>query len=325
MKSNIKQTLIGIIIGGVFLYLTLANKPLAEIFKSIRNANLWWILASSILLLLTFYLRALRWQILLDNSDAKAKSSNVFYSVIMGYFVNSFTPKFGEIYRCTSLTSSDNIPISKSLGTVVSERVYDVLVLGLGLVFIVLYEMERLKSLLIEIFRNLTSMLTTNLNYLLGFILVAGIAMVLFIYFTRRSKLLVKIKTFIRDILATVRMSFKIKKYKSFIILTILIWITLILMNYIYLLALPETEGFSIYFAFVVLCVGGLGWALPSPGGIGTTHFFILQLFLVFGLNEQAGVSFGILSNGVTFIFTIIIGVSAIVLNKTIRNKSVSI
>ena len=78
-------------------------------------------------------------------------------------------------------------------------------------------------------------------------------------------------------------------------------------------------KEFRIYFAFVILFIGGIGWVLPSPGGIGTTHFILLHLFLVFGHDEFVGATFGVLSNGLTFIITIAYGLIAILITL-IRN-----
>jgi glycosyltransferase 2 family protein len=114
MKKNILKSLFGLAIGAIFLFFTLNNKPLAEIFASLKEARLSWLLLSVLGLIMTFYLRAFRWKVLLESSDANPVRYNVIYSLILGYFVNSFTPKFGEIIRCTSLKKTDKIPTSVS-------------------------------------------------------------------------------------------------------------------------------------------------------------------------------------------------------------------
>jgi hypothetical protein len=73
-------------------------------------------------------------------------------------------------------------------------------------------------------------------------------------------------------------------------------------------MSLSATSEFGIYFAVIVLFVGSVGWVFPSPGGIGTSNFMILQLFIAFRLNQQAGVSFGLLASGITFGVTVGIG-----------------
>ena len=314
MNKNIKQTLIGIAIGGIFLFLTLRNKPIGEIAESIKHANIFWMLMNGVCLLGVFYLRAMRWKVLINNIGHQAKPKDVVHSLTMGYFVNSFTPKLGEIIRCTSLSKAANIPLSKNFGTVVSERIYDLLVLGIGLLILLAIEFNRLKHILSGMFSNLSDLIFSNI--LISIIAVGAIifSIVVFWWFFKKSVFYKKIKGFLKDIYQTVRMTFRLKKYWLFILLTILIWGTLVLMNYSCMLALPETDNYNIYFAVVVLFVGGLGWALPSPGGIGTTHFFILQLFLAFELSENAGVAYGVLSNGLTFVYTIVFGLIAIFL-----------
>jgi len=321
--KNILQTAFGFIIGGVFLYFTLRNKPLDDIIISLKSADIFWMLLSAFFLALTFVLRALRWEVILNSSKLYPKRTDIIIAVFRGYFVNSFTPKLGELVRCTSLKRSNSIEVSKLLGTVVSERIYDVLVLGLGLVFFAFYEFERLGDFFIKAGESVTN-LVVGKNILL-YILIIGVVSLLLLYGYRkklkRFKIFEHFINFIYGMYSTVIMTFRLKKFNRFAVLTMLIWLALVAMNYCYLMALPETDSFSVYFAVVVLFVGGIGWAIPSPGGIGTTHFFILQLFIAFNLNENAGISFGILSNGLTFICTILFGVIVLIYNEVRMKK----
>lgn len=315
MNKNIAQTLIGVALGGFFLFLTLKNKPLTEIAESIKQANLWWIALSGVALIAVFLLRAMRWRLLISNVGYQPKKRHVAYALTMGYFINSFTPKVGEIVRCTTLHKKDDVPISHSLGTVVSERVYDLIILGLGLIVIFAIEINRLGHLLDSLMVSISNLFSTNtLLAVAGALVIAGVGYAIFRYLLKKG-LFNRVTGFLSDMMKTVRATFRIKNYKGFVILTILIWIALVVMNYCFLMCLPETSQHNFYFAAVVLFVGSIGWALPSPGGIGTTHFFILQLFLAFNLTESAGIAFGVLSNGLTFIYTIIFGVLALILN----------
>ncbi|MCF8370412.1 MAG: flippase-like domain-containing protein [Bacteroidales bacterium] len=312
--KNVLQTFSGVILGAVFLYFTLRGKPLDEIVESLRHADLFWMLMSGAMLFVVFVLRALRWEVILHSSDAKANIIDVNIALFIGYFVNSFTPKLGELIRCTNLKRNHDIKLSTLLGTVVSERIYDVLVLALGLVFFALYELDRLGGFFEQAGQNVgASFLGKDfLIYLfLGFL-----AVMVMVYVFRKKlanyRLFGLFYHFVSDMYLTVVKTFRLKRFNLFFLYTILIWITLIALNYCYLKALPETDSYSVYFATVVLFVGGIGWALPAPGGIGTTHFFILQLFIAFSLSESAGVSFGILSNGLNFIYTIVFGLLAL-------------
>jgi hypothetical protein len=310
------------LIGGLFLFLTLKNKPLEEIIISIQQADKVWIAVTGVFLVFTFIFRAWRWRVLIQNTGYNPRKRDVFYAVMMGYFVNSFTPKLGEIARCTVLSRDSDAPVSRSLGTVVSERVYDVLIMLFGLLVIAFIEMQRLGTIFSDAYYNTKSLIIKNsiLSVVLFIVLILlfGISR----GYLKRLQIFKKFQNFFKDFLQTVRLTFRIKKYRIFVLLTILIWISLIFMNYSALKALPDTSGFNLYFAVVVLFVGAMGWALPTPGGIGTTHFFILQLFIAFNLSENAGVAYGVLSNGLTFVFTIGFGLLALLVRESVRFAS---
>ncbi len=321
--KNLLQTIAGLSLGGIFLYFTLKGKSLDEIVDSLKHADLLWASLSGVMLFFVFVLRALRWDVILRSSNIKANIIDINLAIFIGYFVNSFTPKLGEIIRCTKLMNNNENKLPTLLGTVVSERIYDVLVLFLGLLFFALYEFERLGSFFAQAGQNLGA------NFLgkdfLIYVFAASIIGMIAIYVFRKKltkyRLFELIYNFVSEMFKTVVNTFKLKRFNLFLIYTVLIWLALVFMNYCFLKSLPETENFNFYFATVVLFVGGIGWAIPVPAGIGTTHFFILQLFIAFGLAESAGVSFGILSNGLNFIYTIVLGLIALGLNIIIKQK----
>lgn len=295
-------------VGGFFLFLTLRGKPLDEMMQSISQANLFWVAMNGVAVMLAFMLKGYRWKLLLQNAGENPSFIYVLYALCMGFFVNSFTPRLGEIVRCTSLKKSAQVPVSKSLATMVTERIWDVLFLVLGLVIVFILELDRLAVVWDQLLLGLAQLAGDHALAVTLAVLGLGLLVLLVIRVLRRRKVFEKGRTFLLEFWHTLRLSFRIKKYPRFLLVTVLIWIVLTFMNLFSLLALEETSGYSLYFAFVVVFVAGIGWAIPSPSGIGTTHFIVLQLFLAFQLPEQAGVAYGVLSNGLTFIYTILIG-----------------
>jgi len=320
MYKKIIRAVLGVSVGGFFLYLTLDKKPLDEIFSSLSNAKLNWVIISTICLLITFYIRAIRWKVLLESSDTQPAKYNVVHSLVLGYFVNSFTPKLGEIIRCTALNKSEKIPTSVSLGTVVSERIYDILILVGGLLVLLYVEIEKLGGVVKDLKESLSLLVSNNTAATIIVIVLLTLIIVVAYRLSKKNKIAASVSNFFKETGRSIKMSFKIKNYKSFIFLTVLIWIALVLVNYSFLMALPETDGYSIYFATLVLFIGGIGWALPSPGGIGTTNFMILHLFIAFSLDDNIGASFGLLASGITFLVTVSFGTIAIIYDQ-IRKK----
>ena len=310
--KNIIQALAGALIGFFFLYLTLRDKPLGLIFDSISQAKWLFIILNGVFLALTFVLRALRWRILVQNLGYKVKKRNIILAVTLGYFVNSFTPKLGELVRCASLQRTTEVPLVRSLGSVVSERIYDLLVLTLGLIVIIVLEFERILTLFNKFLENNVKE-KSLFEYNILIYLIPLIIIVVAVYYIISRGFHVKLKKILKEMVEAIHNTFYLKKYRKFLIYTVLIWLVLIAMNYVCLKALPVTDQNGWYFATIVLFVGGIGWALPTPGGIGTTHYFIFQLFYIFNLDPNAGVSFGVLSNGLTFIYTLGIGLVALV------------
>lgn len=293
-------------------------------FESISKANWFWVAMNGAAFLTVFFLRAYRWKILLQNAGQNPKYLYVVYSLCMGFFVNSFTPRLGEIARCTTLKKADDVPISNSLGTMVTERIWDVLILGLGLIVIFILEVSRLQPIWDELMEGIRKILAEN-GLLFAGILVLLLVFLLVAYWILKShKAFDRGRQFLKEFWQTLKLSFKIKRYPRFLIVTALIWVVLTLMNYFCLLALEETSGSSLYFAFVIVFVAGIGWAIPSPSGIGTTHFIIFHLFVAFSLSENSGIAYGVLSNGLTFGFTILIGGISIILYSLFNKKKQS-
>lgn len=306
------KTLIGVLIGAVFLYLTLKDTQLSVIADNLKASDPLWILVSGIVLFFVFLFRALRWNVMLENIGHKIKDTHILYYTLMGYLVNSFTPKFGEVLRCTALAKDADIPVPASLGSVIMERVYDVLVLIIGLIVLSIVEAQRLGELFSQAYTFVADMIDGNGTILIMLVVGLLLATILGVFILQKINLFSKVKGFVTDLMTSVVSSIKMKQFRLFLLHTIIIWLLLVVLNYVYLLAIPQVESQSVYFAVIILFVGAIGWALPSPNGIGTTHFIILQLFLVFAYKEEAAITFGILSNGLILIYTIIFGLIAV-------------
>ncbi|MEM6804286.1 MAG: lysylphosphatidylglycerol synthase transmembrane domain-containing protein [Bacteroidota bacterium] len=326
--KTILQFVVGIALAGGLLYYVYQGTSWEELSNDLSKADIFWVLMSGLTLFGVFIARTLRWQMMLESSGYHPKKKHTLLSVLVLYLVNSVTPKIGEIVRCTILYRTDKVPVAAGLGTVVTERVIDALVLfsGLGLIFF--FEIERLGSLLEQILDILSEKFGgIDSSVLIGGtigLVVLGIAGIWFLSSkkTDGDGIVGKVKGFALNMLDAAKSIFQLEKPWLFIVYTILIWGLLILMNYFFILSLPDTHELGLYFAILILFIGGLGWALPVPGGIGTTHIIIVQLFLAFGLTEKAGLNIGALSNGVTWIFSVGYGLIALAILIPLISRS---
>ena len=321
MNNKLKtllQFVLGIGLAGGLLYFVYKDRNWDEIVHDLSQADPVYIGLSGLALLLVFIVRALRWQMMLESSGFYPKKSNTLISVLVLYLVNSLTPKIGEVVRCSILYKTDEVPVSSALGTVITERVIDALVLFAGVGIIFLLEIERLGALFSKIFEILAGLVSgISTAYLIGGGVILLLLLLAGIFFLRsnlssENSVLSKVKGFVEQMIEATKSVFKLKSPGLFFVYTFLIWFFLILMNYLFILSLPGTRELGIYFAILILFIGGIGWALPVPGGMGSTHIIIQELFIAFGLSATLGQNIGALSNGVTLIYSVGYGLIAL-------------
>ncbi|MDP5171712.1 MAG: flippase-like domain-containing protein [Bacteroidia bacterium] len=314
------QLLVGILISAALLYLTYRKRSFSDLLADMGQADPALLVMSGGVLLLVFWLRAMRWRIMIQSADHPVRAYPTFLAVTIGYLVNAVTPKIGEIVRCTALYRSDKVPVATSIGTVFTERIIDALVLLGGIFVIFLMEVDRLGKLFKDIAANLFGSWSTAQVFILLAVLAAMmIGGILFLVWLRKRAtaesanpgLISKINEFVSGMLHAVKSIFRLRQPGMFILYTVLVWIALIIMNVLFLKALPMTQDLSPYYAVLVLFIGGIGWAMPVPAGMGTTHYIVTMLFVAFNLPEEMGENVGLLSNGATFLFTIIWGLAA--------------
>ncbi|MDX1906662.1 MAG: lysylphosphatidylglycerol synthase transmembrane domain-containing protein [Bacteroidia bacterium] len=307
------QLLLWTLVAVGLVYLTFRDRSLADLLSAMRQADPFWVGMSAVALFFVLLFRAMRWKIMLESAGHPSTARNTMISTLICYLVNSLTPKLGEVVRCSVLLRTDKVPVAVSLGTVVSERVLDILILFGGLGMVIVLESKRLGGIFTQMAHQVSASLSPAGIAIISILMAGGLLIGWYVIthrYNNNNGLMYRVQTFARSTVESAKSVFSLNKPGLFILHTILIWIALVLMNYFFLLALPETQHLSVYYAFVLLFIGGLGWAMPVPGGIGTTHYLVLQVFLALGLSGAAGQDVGLLSNAATFIFTILYGIA---------------
>lgn len=265
----------------------LKPNDIESIKNSFKTANYWWVAFSLLLGILSHLSRAYRWQFMLDPLGYRPKFANNVMAVLVAYLVNLIVPRAGEIARATTITKYEHIPFEKAFGTIVSERVADVIML-LGIMALAfIYQTELLSSYL---FKEEDSG-SGYTFYILGALAILG---VLFIWLIRKSEnpLVIKIQTFIQGLIQGVVSIFRMKKKWAFIFHTVFIWTMYVLMFYVVTFALPETTHLAFGAIIVGFVVGGLSMAVTN-GGLGTYPVFVASALTLYGIDENPALAFG--------------------------------
>lgn len=289
MSNKIKNILFKVlpIALGVFLIWYFLSKLSASdketIVNSFKTANYWWVLLSLILGVLSHLSRAYRWKFMLEPIGYYTKFSNLVFTVLIAYLVNLIVPRAGEIARATAINKYEEIPINKALGTIVAERIADVIMLFtiVGIAFFVQTDFL-LKS---GLFNPLQTLLSLAILLLIGII---GIL----ILKKSEHQIAQKIKTFLKGLLEGVKSILKMTNKWAFIFHTIFIWLMYVLMFYVVMFALPETANLPFGAIITGFVVGGLSMAITN-GGLGVYPVFVASALSLYGVEHNPAQAFG--------------------------------
>lgn len=272
-----------------------------EFLLSLKNTNYIYIIPVLIMALLSHLSRALRWKILIETMGYKIGTANAFYATLCGYFANTFVPRAGEILKCSMLTKYDKIPFTKLVGTIITERLFDLFCYFLIIVITIGIQVKTVSAFIKE----KLSLLFSNQNPIPLWIkiIVPLIVLILFYFLAiwmikkyRDHHYFLKIKGVAIGVKEGFSSILHLKKRKAFIGHTIFIWGMYLLQIYVGFSALSETAHLGIGAAFSVLSLSTLAMII-APGGLGAFPVAVQQVLLIYGLDN---ISFGWLIWGVT-------------------------
>lgn len=335
MKSKIFNVLKYLILLGVaaaLLLYALKGMDVNKILQQILKADLFWVSVSGLLSIIAFVVRAHRWNLLIEPLGYSPTLKNTTYSVIVGYFANLALPRLGEVSRCGALSKAESIPFNKLLGTVIVERIIDVLSLFVCILLTAAIEYKRLGNFFSEkVFKPLNDKFQQLLNSPLlfaGVILVLLVLLSVLIYFLRKSKSKGSespITKIIKGFVDGLRSVANLKRPWLFVFQSVFIWVLYYLGVYVALFAFPFTSGLGAGAALFLLVAGGIGMSAPVQGGIGTYHLLVSQGLVLYGVTAENGLAFAFMLHGLQIILVIALGIASLFLLFSARkNKQVN-
>lgn len=268
-----------------------------DTMDAFKRVNYFWIILAPILGLVSNLSRAQRWRQLLEPTGHKPGYWNTYFSVMMMYFFNLFFPRLGEVTRCGMLARYESVPLDKSIGTMVVERIVDLVsILIIGGVLL-LIEYDRLFLFFEKNVLNKQVAPDTGFDITKWIVLlVTGVAVAGGVLYVQRKYGFAKLKEIIKERLLGFAEGLKsiryVKNPMEFIFHTLFIWVCYFLMIYLSFPALPETTGIGFFAGMACLFFGGFA-IVATPGGIGVYPLFIQQVLLLYGVNETIGYAFG--------------------------------
>lgn len=303
-------------ISGALMWYAVRGQDLSRIGHYIRTANYFWLSLTLLLSALGYFSRAYRWQMQLDASQNPAPYWKVYHAMMVGYLANLVLPRAGEVVRCSVLRRSSGVPVQVALGTVVTERVIDVLVLLLLLSSTLLLDFKTFWAFITDkllggqvdaLARNRTPLLIAAL---LAVLLLGVGAYALFrnLEKLRQNALFNKATLFVKGLLAGVFSISKLKNKGLFLFHTLFTWAIYYLLDYLAFFCFPETYGLDMRAGLAVLTFGAFGMAAPVAGGIGPFHVMVQGILLVYGVNKEAGIAYALVVHGAQTLLVVLMG-----------------
>ncbi len=304
---------------GLFLvwysYNSTTSEEREQIIHYISNASPFWVAISVIIGILSHISRAMRWNYLLEPMGYKPKITNNVFIVLISYFANLGIPRSGEILRATALTTYENVPFEKGFGTIVTERVIDLLMLLIIITITLLLQTDFILGFLEE--------KGVNIVGAIGILLVGIVGLFLGSFIIRKSKspFALKLKGFLNGLQDGVLSVFKMKNKWPFIFHTLFIWTAYFGMFWVIKYTVEETITLTFGELLVAFVAGAFAMSTTN-GGIGLYPIAVSAALGIYGISSVSGDAFGWIMWIAQTLMVVVFGtISFVVLPLLNRNR----
>lgn len=286
---------------GVFLVWWMArgidDKGWLQIKASLKQAKYWLFLPVFLMLLLSHYIRALRWKILMEPLGFKPATFNVFNAVMIGYLANLAFPRLGEVLKCTLLARYEKVRPDKLIGTIVAERAIDLVCLVIAFVITILLQIDIVGGYAVS----LLEQIFTGEDHKISWMKISIILLIVFLVFLMMYQvlkrfshivLIEKIKNVLKGIWSGLNSVRFIKSRRLFFVHTVLIWTLYLLSSRVGFYAMEEVSDMGMKEAFSIMSFGSIGM-IATQGGLGAYQFIVQEILMLYGKTQLVGFTFG--------------------------------
>lgn len=295
-----------------------------KLVEDFRNTHVVWLFVISVCFTMSQLFRAIRWRYLLRPMGFEVSLFNAFATLMVGYLVNLGIPRIGELVRAGLIAKYEEVAIEKAFATIVIERIVDVILLFCMILLGFFFHFDVLWEYLAQ-----------NLVISNDKLIKIGVAIIIMgilgIWMTNKlisldddglHPILRKIKKLITGFIEGIKEIRNLPNVGAFVAYSVGIWVMYFLMHYLAFFAFDPVSHLSVIDGILVFDFGSLGVVFPSPGGMGSYHFMIVESLEILGVNTVDGFSFAMITFFTLTIFcTIIIGLICLILLPIVHNK----
>lgn len=275
----------------------------------LHEMNWWWMLLSLAFGILPQMARAWRWKMALEPLGEHPRRTSCIDAIFMSYAASLVIPRVGEVTRCGTLKTADGVSFTKSLGTVVTERLVDSLLMLLFTGIAFLLQLPMFLRFLKETNTNIGDLLYrfTGTGYIVTFICLVAALIAGFVAI-RRFSFFKKGRDMLRDMWEGVLSLRKVRNLPLYLFYSVLIWVGYFLHFYIAFFSFDFTAHLSIGAAFLIFCVGTFAVLVPTPNGAGPWHFAVKTMLVLYGVAETQAIMFALTVHTIQTALVVLLG-----------------
>ncbi len=318
------QSLIFLAVGIGLFWFVYRDMKLEVLKNQLHRVQWWWIIVSILLNLFSQMVKSLRWKLLIIPLQHRPGMLNLFLSNLILAFTNLVIPRGGEIARLGVIRKFEGIPLTKLLGTAITERLTDLIVLGGITITLIIWQLDEIRALLRSAGINPEA---DSLLHIL-FISAGAVGFLIGVYWiiqkTEWSKKLThKLKKMKAEVGEGLKTLLKVKRKGWYFFLSLFQFVLWLMMLYVIFFAFPPTRELSLKAAAFTFGLSTLAFLIPVQGGIGAWHFLVVQALMQFGIDEATGKVFALIAHSFTMLINLVIGAIAFILLPVVnRNRN---
>ena len=310
---------------GIFIFWLIYKDQDIDRIKSVlkNEVNYFWVVISLFIGLISHVSRTLRWGLMIEPIGHKPRFANTFIAVMVGYLMNMAFPRMGEVSRCGVLARYEKISFTKLFGTVVAERLIDVISLLLLLLVVIFSQFGQMLNFIKhnpEIKEKLASVFTSP------YLFIGGIAFIFLVFLFRNTFKQTSVFKRIVAILINFKEGFisirSIKRKGWFWFHSVFIWFCYYLMLYAVFFAFDFTRDLNPIAGLTTFVFASFGMVAPVQGGIGAWHFMAIEALSLYGVSYENGVIFAFVAHSTSTVMIILVGLISMMILPFINRRT---
>ena len=307
------KTGLPLLLGVVILYWIYGNFDFTRITEALKSMDMWWFWVSCVFGVLSHAIRGWRWRLTLAPLGFKPANDNCVYSIFIAYAANLVVPRVGEVSRCVVLERYDKVPFAQSLGTLVSERLVDTLMVFLITFAAVVSQWKVFHAFLLEA-GGISSGVFSSVGRM-AVLLLSILAVALVLYFIiRKMSLWTRIKSFIAHFWEGFISLSKMRNFWLFIIETVGIWFCYFMQFYLCFFCFDFSSGLSVAAALLLFVAGSVAVVVPTPNGAGPWHFAVMSIMMLYGVSSTDAGAFALIVHSLQTLLVALLGIVGLVM-----------